>query len=145
MPQDEDLCCRIIIRGSQSTNPSKTVKLSQFSFYFTGEFNRNICAILKPDSYNTFTWGGQVHLSPQFEKHAFPQMVQQFWVCFFQCTFAVSFSQLSLYIYFSFAFITVCLGLSSSWLFMIVSCCTELLPLFFSSQHSQSASLSERS
>lgn len=43
-------------RGRQPENPSKTGKLPHFSFDFTGDFNRKIGAILKPEKLQDL-WG----------------------------------------------------------------------------------------
>lgn len=71
MSQDGDLHYRSTVRSSQTKNPSITGKLSQFSFDFTGDFNRNIGDILKPEELQDLR-GSHVHLSPSYEKHVLP-------------------------------------------------------------------------
>lgn len=67
MSQDRDLNYGSAVRGSQNKNPSKPAKLSQF-FDFTGDFNRNICTILKPEKLQ-HVWGSHIHLFTAHEKY----------------------------------------------------------------------------
>lgn len=71
LSQDGDLHYRSSVRCSQTANPSKTGKLSQFSFDFTGDFNRNTGAISKAEKLQDL-WGSHVHLYPSDEKHILP-------------------------------------------------------------------------
>jgi len=70
MSQDGDLQYSSTVRGSQTKNPSKTGKLTHFFSYFTGDFSRNIGAVLKPEKLQDLS--SHVYLSSSYEKHILP-------------------------------------------------------------------------
>lgn len=118
-----------MVRGSQPENLSKLEKLPQFSFDFTGDFNRKIVLFWKHKNYKTCEtaiYAFHHHSQTHFAHRRFNIAVAFF---FFQCNLAVPLYLICpcLFIYFFFfplSHTVKCSGLSlygCSWLSVVHS------------------------
>lgn len=132
-----------MVRGSQPENLSKLEKLPQFSFDFTGDFNRKIVLFWKHKNYKTCEtaiYAFHHHSQTHFAHRRFNIAVAFF---FFQCNLAVPLYLICpcLFIYFfvlsPFSHCEVFWPVSL-WLFMTV-CCPFIQSLYLYSFHHRMA------